>query len=251
MISYITSDEESHHRSDRECDCPTACSYYVYDPVLSYATTSEFAAEKLMESINATSLKMKVEKAREVTNRMKETTFENFRSKIEKVVSYLKKISTIVTKTLMRKIDTQSDYLTRIYDDTLDVWSQHNYFLQYQIYNIRKNFMRGRDAMEERTLAHLCNSFHEFVHTIETNMKNMVNANYTDPVLRESFYINTMVHIDGRLETASRALANFTQLYNAYRTGSPIFRYKFNEIPRINNDYAVPKELMNESTVHN
>jgi hypothetical protein len=44
-------------------------------------------------------------------------------------------------------------------------WNRKNFLFKFQIYNIEKNFIRPRDAMEERTLSNICVGFYE-KHTI-------------------------------------------------------------------------------------
>ena len=73
--------------------------------------------------------------------------------------------------------------------------------------------MRGRDAMEERTLSNLCNSFHEFVFAFKNNLRNILTEN--DTTIMKVFYIRTLNMVDVRTENGKRALAKFTVLYNA------------------------------------
>uniref|UniRef100_K1QLG3 Amiloride-sensitive cation channel 2-B, neuronal n=1 Tax=Magallana gigas TaxID=29159 RepID=K1QLG3_MAGGI len=231
------------------CDCPTACEYTVYDPVLSYATTSDYAGQRLMDNTNITALNAKLKRARETTHRMEERKLRSFEKNVQKMEQALKNVKQLMEETIKERIANQIENVTFHYKNIMRVTQKRILLLKYQIYNVQKNFMRGRDAMEERTLSHLCNSFHEFVFAFETNLRNIVGENETD--IKRVFYINTLNMIDVRTENAKRSLANFTVLYNAYVTGTPIFKYKFLNFARKHNTFIVPRLLMNDSTYHN
>lgn len=231
------------------CDCPTACEYTVYDPVLSYATTSDYAGQRLMDNTNITALNAKLKQARETTHRMEERKLFSFEEKVKKMEQALKDVKQLMEETIQERITNQIANVILHYKNITRVTEKRILLLKYQIYNVQKNFMRGRDAMEERTLSHLCNSFHEFVFAFETNLRNIVGENETD--IKRVFYISTLNMIDIRTENAKRSLANFTVLYNAYVTGTPIFRYKFLKFDRNHNTFIVPRPLMNGSTYHN
>jgi hypothetical protein len=158
-------------------------------------------------------------------------------------------VKLIIKDAIQKRIMYQIGNVTNRYNSVRRVIKNRILLLRYQIYNVQKNFMRGRDAMEERTLSHVCNSFHEFVFAFETNLRSLVAENDTD--VRRVFYVSTLNMIDVKTENAKRALANFTVLYNAYVTGTPIFKYKFQKFARKHNEWIVPKPLLNESTYHN
>ena len=193
------------------CDCPVACDYTVYDPVLSYGTTSEYAYKRLMDNMNLTSLNSRLEQARETTHRMDERKLRSFEEKLQKMEQTFNDVEQLMVKTIQKRIFGQIENVTWHYKSVLKVTQKRIFFLRYQIYNVQKNFMRGRDAMEERTLSHLCNSFHEFVFAFETNLRNMLAEN--DTTIMKVFYISTLNMVDVRTENGKRALANFTVLH--------------------------------------
>ncbi|XP_048752187.2 uncharacterized protein LOC125663832 isoform X3 [Ostrea edulis] len=231
------------------CDCPTACDYTVYDPVLSYAATSEYAGQRLMDDTNVTTLNTKLKQAREITHRMDVRKLAPFKKKVDDMNRTFTDVKQIIEETVQKQIMYQIGNVTDQYNRVVKVIKKRILLLKYQIYNVQKNFMRGRDAMEERTLSHVCNSFHEFVFAFETNLRNLVAENDTN--VRRVFYVSTLNMVDVKTENAKRALANFTLLYNAYVTGTPIFNYKFQRFSRKNNKWIVPRPLLNESTYHN
>ena len=55
----------------------------------------------------------------------------------------------------------------------------------------------------------------------------------------------------GRIDLAERAHANYSQLYDAYNNGTPIFRYKFHDELRADNHLVTPEPLLKESLVRN
>ncbi|XP_061198273.1 uncharacterized protein LOC133206334 [Saccostrea echinata] len=231
------------------CNCPTDCDYTVYDPVMSYATTSEYAGQRFMDKINVTTLNSKLKRAREITHRMDARKLETFKEKVKQMEQTFIDVKQLIEETIQKRILNQIRNVTEHYTSAIRVTNRRILLLRFQIYNVQKNFMRGRDAMEERTLSHLCNSFHEFVFAYETNLRNLITEN--DMAIRRTFYVSTINMVDIRTENAKRALANFTVLYDAYVTGTPIFRYKFQKFARRYNNYVVPRPLLNESTYHN
>ena len=67
--------------------------------------------------------------------------------------------------------------------------------------------------------------------------------------VRDSLYIDTLNMLMGRIDLAERAYANYSQLYDAYNNGTPIFRYKFRTELRADNLLMTPKPLLKESLV--
>ena len=65
--------------------------------------------------------------------------------------------------------------------------------------------------------------------------------------VRLSIYIDTQNMLRGRIDLAERAFANYTQLYEAYLNGTPIFRYQFQDEHRDNNIFITPRPLLRQS----
>lgn len=143
--------------------------------------------------------------------------------------------------------------------ETLNIWRENmtssidrkQMMYEYQAYSIQKNFMRARDAMEERTLHMVCFGFHEHVFNTELllhQMRDAITQNKSDVIIIYMYLKNIL---QSRIETAGRAYNNYTQLYSAYKTGQRIFNYKFNNISRGDNEAIIPKPLLSQSLSHN
>lgn len=233
-----------------QCSCPTACFYTVFDPIVSYASTSEYSAESKLSMVSTDLLQQKVLNSREVAHRMEKRKVDKFMKIVNNLDESFKEVLTKFGE-VEKKISSYLTFMDSRYVTDKKAWDRKTRLYRYQIYHVRKNFIRPRDAMEERTLSNLCVGFHEFVFMVETSLKHLSSADMFDSSVRASIYTLTRDAILSQVETADRALANVTQLYNAYQNGTPIFRYRFENIMRERNEFITPKKLLADSLVHN
>lgn len=189
--------------------------------------------------------------AREVTHRMERNKHGEFMRQVKAVDSKFNVVKKILLFYLRRSLEEQLAELSGIRIDMRQKWVQKEYLYRYQEYVLQKNFLRGRDAIEERTFAYIAFAFHEFAFRTDTKIKELVNLELQSEDSRTVLYTLLTDSLYDRMETAKRALANYTTLFAAYQDGKPVFRYKFREEPRANNNAIVPKPLLAESLVHN
>ncbi|XP_071124646.1 degenerin-like protein del-10 [Mytilus edulis] len=239
-----------HDTLQDQCHCPTACKYSVFDPIMSYASTSEYTAEKKLTSVSTSKLQEKILNSREISNRMEKRKYESFSSLVKNFERSFDNVIDML-QNILKRISVHLQLIDSRYSNDKEAWYRKSYLYRYQIYHVTKNFIRPRDAMEERTLSNLCVGFHEFVFMIETNLKHLSSDESLDKSTRESIYTRSLDFIRSQIETAERASANISQLYEAYQNGTPIFRYRFGKTARKHNDYITPKRLLVESLVHN
>lgn len=181
---------------------------------------------------------------------METKKFKQFTDSILEFENALTEVKELFVSKIFEKVSLQLGHIAEKYKEINGLWNKKSFLYRYQMYVIQKNFIRGRDAMEERTLAHLCNAFHEFVYYVKTNVEHLINENQTDT--NKAMYHTLLTdQINLKMENAKRALDNHTVLYEAYQDGTPIFRYKYNRIPRYNNNYIVPKPLLKKALVRN
>lgn len=236
----------------QQCTCPTSCKTLMFDPTLSYATTSRNAVDKILDKFVTSEMVDELARAREVTHRMEEEKIRKFETVVLAVNDSLTSVHTLIHKDLKKRITKQIINVEHESKKMMRVWRRKDFLYGYQEYNVRRNFIRVRDAMEERTLNLLCIGFHEFVFVTETYIKNLVSEAFESNMDRR-IVLHTIIvaKISDRIETAKRALANYTELYEAYQTGTPLFRYKYMSEPRKHNIMMVPRKLLNDSLTHN
>ncbi|XP_060066461.1 uncharacterized protein LOC132546759 [Ylistrum balloti] len=235
----------------QQCTCPTSCQSLLFDPTLSYATTSRHAMDKILDEVLTTNVTDDLTQAREVTQRMEKEKVEKFRTAVFAVNNSLSSVITLIHKYMRERISQQIQNLEKESEKMLSAWREKDVLYSYQAYNVRRNFIRVRDAMEERTLNIICIGFNEFVFIIETYMRDLVSDSFENNLDRRTILYTVIVaKISDRIETAKRGLSNYTRLYNAYQNGTPIFRYKFLSVPRKHNVMMVPKTLLNDSLTH-
>ncbi|KAL4221396.1 hypothetical protein ACF0H5_019654 [Mactra antiquata] len=234
-----------------ECDCPTSCKYLLYESTISYASTSANVKGHLLDYSKGGDLQKKFFHAREVSSRMNRATYSHFKTLVTTTVEDFDQLKRLITVDIMQRIDTQLQRVEEWRENLTSVVAKKQFIYEYQKYSLQKNFMRARDAMEERTLSVLCLGFHEHVFNTELllrQMKEALDKNDSDAVVLYKLLKNML---RSRMETAGRAFNNYTQLYNAYFNGQKIFNYKFQTTSRKHNPFIVPKALVNESLFHN
>ncbi|KAJ8319757.1 hypothetical protein KUTeg_001344, partial [Tegillarca granosa] len=181
---------------------------------------------------------------------METKKFKQFTKSISEFENALSEVKELFVSKIFEKVSLQLQHITAKFKEINRLWNKKSFLYRYQMYVMQKNFIRGRDAMEERTLAHLCNAFHEFVFYIKTNVEHLSNEN--QPETNKAIY-HTLLRdqLNLKMENAKRALDNYTVLYEAYQNGTPIFRYKYYRIPRYNNNFIVPKPLLKKALIRN
>ena len=139
----------------------------------------------------------------------------------------------------------------QIYVEIRSVYVEKERLYRYQQYAFEKNFLRGRDAMEERTLTNVVLGFTEFAVLNAKRIRRLAAIPQTEVVSKRDLYKLIIDALKTRQELTYMAKRNITVLYKAFLRGKRIFNYKFEDIPRPHNDFIVPKVLLNYSMDHN
>ena len=63
---------------------------------------------------------------------------------------------------LRNKIHHQKEVLQAIYDNMTALHDHGSHMLNYQLFNVQRNFIRPKEAIEERTMGYLAMGFQEF-----------------------------------------------------------------------------------------
>ncbi|XP_060575136.1 acid-sensing ion channel 2-like [Ruditapes philippinarum] len=251
-VCYLRAYEYIRKKTVDECDCPTSCNYQIYESSISYATTSANVKGNQLGLAKSEDLKNKFYRAREVTAKMNPFIQKRFKDTVQKMIENYNKLRQLFAFDILERLDKQIRNLEQWRADMTSKIDLRQFIYEYQEYSIQKNFMRARDAMEERTLNNLCFGFHEHVFNTELLLRQMIdtmkNNETTVSKTIKTYLSNTL---QSKIETAERAFQNYTQIYTAYETGQRIFNYKFRKIPRDENEAIIPKPLLRESLYHN
>lgn len=189
--------------------------------------------------------------ATEVTSRMENVTFERTKYLASNFGNTLADVERLLLNNLtniLSNLITMADYN---FKKTQTMYNMKEFLYRYQTYIVTKNFVRARDAMEERTIHIVALAYAEFILTIESRIRMLANENFTDTSARLMMQETTTLMLENRKEIVERAYANYTTLINAYDTGSPIFNYSFEGLARRFNGPATPVHLIMEARVHN
>ena len=98
-------------------------------------------------------------------------------------------------------------------------------------YTVDHDFVRGFEVMDERTFSHVTSNFYQLTALFRdmVNVYNGTSNNADGPSLkrlREAWYVGTLRDLRKRRHLASRALANITQVHDAFSKGRSIISFK-------------------------
>ncbi|WAR19543.1 ASIC2-like protein, partial [Mya arenaria] len=232
-----------------QCGCPIPCHFSIYDPSVSYSSISNHLVNKLLSSNETRNIQKKLLNAYETSEKM-----DNAKSlQFERLVNEFQSKTNVIEDLIMQiefSLDIQANKTNEIFTSMEDAYQTKERIYRYQEYAIEKNFLRAREAMEERTLANIANAFAEFAMTNVKRIRRLANST-SDDHDRKDLYESIIDGLKTRQEIAELARANVTLLISSYIFGEPIFNYKFETLPRSHNQYIVPKPLMNDSMHYN
>lgn len=187
---------------------------------------------------------------RETTSRMDNIKFQNFTILTKDVTTSFRDLQNVINKGLQTGLQNQRNILASIKERMETVWKKKNYLLQWQKYHLEENFVKAKEDMEERAMSNLALGCQEFSFQVESRISQIahgaVNLTLTDDV-KMALYIDVLNLLDGRKKLADKAYENYTQLYNAYFYGEPIFNHGFQDEPVEANEYITPRALLNDS----
>ena len=248
-LTFLFSDTFHEHHS-QVCDCPVPCELSIYDSSLSYATISNFVVRKMLTSAESQSLKGNLLTALETASKKNKYAFEEFKSLIEDVVSTFEKLNASLER-VAEYLNQQATAVQGVFNDTLSAYAEKERLYRYQIYVIERNFLRGREAMEERYVRNIVLAFVEFALINVKRIRRLALIPQAKMNERKSLYNHIGDSLIIRQEIGDLAKKNLTRLRHAFIKGKKIFNYKFENISRSHNNAIVPRPLMNYSMYHN
>lgn len=222
----------------------------MYDTSVSYGHTSSYAADKFLRG-NTTKLYEKYLAGKEATHRMDESRFFNLQTLIHNFDDKFRTVHKFLEFDLPERIMKQRLVTIAVGKILTDQCERKDFLYRYQEYVVRKNFMRVRDAMEERTLSSVAAQFHEFALVADLRILQLFEVNLNETSLRKILYRHAHDTLEARAIIGRRSFDNYTVLFKSYQNGNPIFRYKFENIPRNNNVFIVPKPTLRNALTHN
>lgn len=208
---------------------------------------SSFRVDKLRKSLNSGLLRQRYINAKEITNRYVGSNFENFKSLVEELISSFLRLEELVQEKFPTKLQTLKDVLSEKKHDVNQIWKEKNFIQRFQYHMVRKNFLEGRRAMQERTLGYIGKGFQASVLEICRYLQDLAHSTEMKVNRRDALYRLLMDKLNVEIEMISRGIGNLTQLIGAYQEGIPIFGYVFARVPVSHNAQVVPKKLLNES----
>ena len=232
------------------CNCPVPCEFSILEPEFSYATISNHAVRKLITRNERQVLKSKLELASETTSRMDKTKLKDFKILVDNVADRFNKIQRLVGH-VSNYLQNQTSEFSNILNETTSAYIEKERLYRFQDYIVERNFLRGREAMEERTLRNVALGFAEFAMLNARRIRRLATIPVEESTSRRDLYELIMDSLKVRQEVVGLARDNITHLYNAFLNGTKIFSYQFEDINISHTDYIVPKNLLNESMFHN
>ncbi|CAC5415202.1 unnamed protein product [Mytilus coruscus] len=236
---------------EEDCNCPVPCKSHAYHSDISYASTSKFARKKFLSKKTTKGLINKLKSANEVTSRMDGDTFQEFKNLYTNFRTKLSVFEIKLLDDLTKLLSVLKVRFSANFNHLRSVCAWKKWFYGYQEYIVLKNFIRARDAFEERNFHIISLAYNEYVLMIENNLRSLNSTVFLDAATRDFLYQQTVDILLNRQEIVRRSLIDFAKLITAYREGVGIFNYTYDYAPKSHNDYAVPVYLLNESLSHN
>ncbi|KAL8606586.1 hypothetical protein ACOMHN_009471 [Nucella lapillus] len=242
---------QEQRRVHESCTCPVPCSYHIYDPVISFSTISAVATERLLAATShSTDLEIKYLKALETTHRMETRKFQKFEDLERRTRTHLEGLSYRLLHDVDNVLHSCGDTLRAANERMEAVWNQKRRLYQWQEFNMQRNFMRVRDAMNERTFNFLVLGYQELAALTESRIRLFMNPNTTSADLRQSLYLMVKTSLEAKIDLAHRTLANYSELVKIYSEGTPLFTYSFQGESFKDNSYITPKPLLRHAFTH-
>ncbi|XP_071109614.1 uncharacterized protein [Haliotis cracherodii] len=226
------------------CSCPVPCSFHIFDPTVSYATTSTFVIDRFLSNSNRSALKMKYKNARDITHRLQSNRANLLKSLTENLDRKFRTLNHVILDELEVSIEEQEKHLVNVSNNYLWHWNKTNIYFQYQNYILQKNLVRARDAMNERTFSVLGHGVQEFAFSVERQIAQLVDPQIDDPAVREVLFLMVKNQLNARLDIGKRTLQNYTQLIKGFLNSSSIFNYRYQNFSRKNSNFILPRELL-------
>ena len=222
------------------------CEYYIYEPAISYATISKHALSKLATSSERRALKSKLLHGSETTARMDNVKWDYLKDLVETFNHRFIDLRHLYDR-VSYHLSNQFNAIVQLRNETNGVFSEIDRLYRFQKYIVERNFLRPREAMEERTLRNVALGFVEFEMINIKRINQLANGSLMDSSVREMYYNLIIDSVTVRQKITGLARENMTELINAFETGTKIFDYQFEDIDKTHTSFIVPKQLLNDS----
>lgn len=232
------------------CSCPVSCKFRLFETDLSYGTTSDYNLRKYLSSNDTTKFAQDLLQAVEVTSRQEDSKLsvvQDFHSVLTNDTDAISGVHGNIEKVVDELIGATS----AIYEEMKTHYDFKDFLYNFQIYIMEKNFMRAREAMEERHIHIVPLAYTEYILLIEKSIKKLADAQFQNNGTRLFIYEHVKDKLESRIEITERVIVNYTTLRDAYITGEQIFNYQYLSISRSHNKPAAPKKLIMETVDHN
>ena len=181
---------------------------------------------------------------------MDKTKRDEFESLVQILSGRVTELKQILER-VSEYLSNQTSENERLRNETKSVYNEKERLYRFQEYSVERNFLRGREAMEERVLTNVALGFAEFAMLNRRKIRHLVTIPENETSSRDDLYRSIIDSLTVRQQISDLAKDNISVLYNAFVNGTKIFNYKFEDIPRSHNPYIVPKPLLNESMFYN
>ncbi|XP_029633849.1 uncharacterized protein LOC115209554 isoform X1 [Octopus sinensis] len=249
LVSFITCyipQRDKFYSFRLNCDCPLPCNMLLFDPSISYTAHSENKVSKLIMDPRMADVKQKLINAKEVKHRMDSRSVSEFRNMLLNLNASNVAFRTVMLEKLEMTIKINLAILQNISKKMEKVYASKLFLINYQKYLIDKNFERPWEAIAERTFHHVSFDFYNYVYTLENmflKLDEFINSSGNQRA-SEMLIHSIKMTINSKLNMIEKAEDNFTQYYESLKSGVGIFRYRYFNVPRSHNFYAVPKRLL-------
>ncbi|XP_064643335.1 uncharacterized protein LOC135497392 isoform X2 [Lineus longissimus] len=221
----LNAKEEFNHPGKDICKCPLPCSTTIYEPNFSYSATSNFDVDTMLKIVDTDALLERYINARDTAHKVEDRYFEVDSTIINAAATTADDIEKMLYVEFKSLLDGNVAALKDILDSMDYICKRKATMYAFQEFVVRKNFLRGVMAMDERTFSQVSLNYFDFIFKCEHQVRTLLKTN--DTATRNMIYSLLKIDIDARRLLTQNALQNITDAKDAYANGVPIFEYQF------------------------
>ena len=244
-LSFILLVDAFNEQKTTICDCPHPCDVTVFEPSVSYASTSNFDTDAMLYKSSPTDIQTSFINAREAAQRVNPDIILKDTKLIHSFTDIVQNFTELFNRwnaslaycrslafAIYRELQIRHDFHSRL-------------ALGQMKYVIRHEFVRGWEVAEERAIRHVTDNFYDLADSFD-HFVEFANASTSETEKRAAWYYVENA-LRGRHRMAARSIDNITEAYMAFKRGNRLLNYKSIINERYDKSLAVTSVLLGKN----
>ncbi|KAJ8316927.1 hypothetical protein KUTeg_004831 [Tegillarca granosa] len=236
--------------SDHKCHCPVLCHSVHFQSEISFGSISKLALQQIMKKTDVSGIISQFINAREVSQRKWKHVARAFKLILDRLQKSLTEYEIALNARLYSAIQDSIENIKHVYHTTSMHWKKKRYYFRFQEYVLRKNILRGKEAYDERYFMFVAMNHYGFTAYITNVISSLFNTSEPLPCNNSNILLNLQAVIKSRLYVSKKAYIYMQEVLDSFRSGSPIFEYRFHGQLRKYGRAMLPKVLMKTALTH-